>query len=220
MRTPPLHASLRPGAADPDHDRGGLRQVIQSHVRPFVECHSGKGGAWFTASSTRATTRTRSLPTGKRWDAFKPNAALSRAGRFFLRAAWDPGGHVCERVRVRSARAEKCQRRLHLGTRSIKRFSWCWKTPQRTGGLYYVLHRISGLRHETGDPMAPVERYCRRQRTGPGLENSLKSVAQIDAIGRCDFPGRRLGAAPPIGWPGYWARWLITANAAHGYLAR
>lgn len=204
-------------------------KVVKTHPRPFIfECRAGKGGVlFFGIEHTRDADDPQLADLVSRWDAFKPNAVLieGRLG-FFLDGFGDPvatfgeSGLAFARARQKNIAVYTWEPPLDQEIALVLE-----KHPKEQVALYYVLSPyVSGLRHgKPADPEALVERYRRRRTVMPGLENTLKNVAQIDAIWQRDFPDQPdwRDTSDQYGWPGYLGDVARTANAVRDeHLAR
>lgn len=196
--------------------------VISRHARPFIVSLSGDQGAvlLYGAEHTKNPDDPQIADLHQRWNEFQPTVALieGRLG-FLLPGFGDPVRKFGENGAVH-ALARK---------RGVPVFTWELPIDQEVAvaleahsservALFYVLRPYFGnLRHgRPADPNGFVEEYRRRRTQWPGLENTVGSVADIDAIWRRDFSDVAdwRDTSDQYGLPGYLKEIGTRTNAA------
>ncbi|MHC5024671.1 MAG: hypothetical protein ACYTGG_12325 [Planctomycetota bacterium] len=223
-RSPPFYSYDRAAALPvPILSMAEYGDLSPVHARPFVvQIEADGDGAvlLFGAEHTRdpGDPQLESIEAG--WAAFRPTVALveGRLG-FFIDGVHDPVERYGE-----SGFVNALARRAGLPVYSwepprVREIEIVLRAfPPRRVALFYVLRPyFSNLRHGgIDDPDGYVQPFLERRTAYRGLEGTLASVAEIDAMWQADFAGLPdwRETSDEYGLPGYLAEIAAAGNAA------
>lgn len=211
-RSPPFYTDFQPGQRlAPIMTMAEYGEVFETHVRPYVvDIESSRGAVLvYGTRHTKDPADPQIADIAKRWGEFQPSVALveGRLG-FFIPVLMDPVRRFAEMGAVNAlARREGIRVYTWEPTREVEIASMLEDFSPEQVALSYVLRPYFGnLRFgRPDDPDAFVEEFRRKRTKYPGLENTLESVAHIDAIWRRDFGGLPdwRDTSDEYGLPGY-----------------
>ena len=186
-------------------------QVIDSHVRPYVVQIEGNPGAvlLYGSEHTKSPNDPQMMDIQNRWEAFNPTVALVEGRLGFLAEGFmNPVTEFGESGWVyKLARDDSLPAYTWELQREDEVSLMLEKYPKERVALFYILRPYaSNLRYgKPEDPEAILEQYIRERTKIPGLEDSFKSVEDIDYVWQRDFkdyPDWR-DTSDQHGWPGY-----------------
>jgi hypothetical protein len=198
-------------------------RVIATHPRPFIVelAVESTGGSMllYGISHTMDPADPQIADLRRRWEDFEPTIAFveGRPGAP-LAALWDPveqfgeAGLVYSLARRQSVPLYSWELPLEMEVAHV-----LGNHPAEQAALFYVLRPyFSSNRHgRPADPEEFVEEYRSKRTRIAGLENTLTSIADIDAIWQRDFAGRPdwRDTSDAYGLPGYLHEVWKTSNA-------
>jgi hypothetical protein len=196
-------------------------QVSGRHARPYVVQLETAGGALllYGASHTKDPDNPQIADLRRRWDAFRPTAALveGRLG-FLVEGVSDPvrkfgeSGLVYGLARRHGVPAFTWEPSIDYEVAEVLNTH-----PKERVALFYILRPyFSNYRHgRPADPDATVERYRATRTRWPGLEDAFSNVSAIDAVWKRDFEGLKdwRDTSDEFGLPGYLKDVWSTSNA-------
>ena len=197
-------------------------EVSGKHARPYVVHLETAQGALvlYGASHTKDPNDPQISDLRQRWAAFCPSSALveGRLG-FLVEGISDPvrrfgeSGFVFEMARNQGVKVYTWEPPIEREVARVLE-----SHPKDHVALFYILRPyFSNLRHgRPADPDGAIEEYRRKRTQWPGLENTIGSVAEIDAIWQRDFAALRdwRDTSDEHGLPGYLNDVWKTSNAA------
>jgi len=197
--------------------------LVDTHPRPYiVEIETQDGGAllFYGSEHTQNPYDPQIVDIQTRWNAFQPTVALveSRLG-FFIQGFQNPIKEYGEMGWAFSL------------ARKDKVIAYTWEAPREREiqyalkeyskeqvALFYILRPyFSNFRFgKPDDPDAVAEGYIRERSDYPGIENTISSVEQIDAIWQRDFPDETdwRDTSDQFGLPGYLEDIAVRTNEA------
>ena len=182
-----------------------------THARPYIVRVSAQEGGvlLFGAEHTKDPGDPQLLKIRQLWNEFRPTVALveGRLG-FLFRWTTDPterygeGGFTLDLAKGDDIPAYTWDPPIEMEVASVLK-----KFPKKRVALYYVLRPYVGKTRfgKPDDPDAIVESSRRSRTTIPGLEGSLRDLAEIDSLWQADFQGIKdwRVTSDEYGWPGY-----------------
>jgi hypothetical protein len=186
--------------------------LIDTHPRPYiVEIETQAGGELLLYGSehTQNPDDPQMADIQTRWNSFHPTVALveSRLG-FFIQGFQNPVEEYGEMGWVFSlARKDRVPVYTWEAPREREIQYTLGQFSREQVALFYILRPYFGNFRfgKPDDPEAVVEGYIRERSDYPGIENTISSVEQIDAIWQRDFPGEAdwRDTSDQFGLPGY-----------------
>lgn len=186
--------------------------LVDTHPRPYiVELETQNGGALLLYGSehTQDPNDPQIADIQTRWNNFQPTVALveSRLG-FFVQGFQNPVEEYGEMGwAFWLARKDNIPVYTWEAPREREIQYTLEQYPREQVALFYILRPyFSNLRYgKPDDPDSVAEGHIRERKDYPGIENTITSIAQIDAIWRRDFPGEAdwRDTSDQFGLPGY-----------------
>ena len=210
-----------------DEEYGAL---VDTHPRPYIveiEHRTGSAFLLYGSEHTQDPNDPEILDIQTRWNNFQPTVALvERRLGFFVQGLQNPVQEYGEMGWVFSlARKDG----VHVYT---------WEAPREREiryvleefskeqvALFYILRPyFSNYRYgKPDDPDAVAAGYIRERRNYPGIENTISSIEEIDAIWKRDFPNEAdwRDTSDHFGLPGYLGEIAARSNEARdGHFVR
>ena len=186
--------------------------LIDTHPRPYiVEIETQNGGSvlLYGSEHTQNPDDPQIADIQQRWESYQPTVALveSRLG-FFVQGFQNPIEEYGEMGwAFFLARKEKVQTYTWEVPREGEIQYVLEKYPKEQVSLFYILRPyFSNLRYGVpDDPDTVAANYIRERSDYPGIENTIFSVEEIDAIWQRDFPDEAdwRNTSDQFGLPGY-----------------
>ena len=197
--------------------------LVDTHPRPYIfEIENNNGGAllFYGSEHTQDPDDPQIADIQSRWNNFQPTVALveSRLG-FFVQGFQNPVKKYGEMGWVFSlARKDNIRVYTWEVPREREIQYTLEKYPKEQVALFYILRPyFSNFRFgKPDDPDAVAEGYIRERSDYPGIENTITSVEQIDAIWGRDFPDEAdwRDTTDQFGLPGYLGEIAARSNEA------
>jgi len=197
--------------------------LVDTHPRPYiVELETQNNGAllFYGSEHIQDPDDPQIADIQTRWNDFQPTVALveSRLG-FFIQGFQNPVKEYGEMGwAFWLARKDNLPAYTWEIPREREIQSALEKYPKEQVALFYILRPYFGnLRFgKPDDPDAVVEGYIRERSDYSGIENTISSAEQIDAIWQRDFPDEAdwRDTSDQFGLPGYLAEIAVRTNAA------
>ena len=199
-------------------------EVISTHERPYVyELKTANGSTLvYGAEHTKDPSDPQINDIRQRWGVFDPTVALVEGRMGFLPPLvanpvrqFGESGLVYGLARDDGSLVYTWEPPLG---KEIAEIAFILEDhPKERVAMFYVLRPyFSNLRHgRPANPEAFVEEYLKKRTKWPGLENTLKDVAAVDAIWQRDFPDRDWrDESDQDGLPGYLGEIAKRSNVA------
>jgi hypothetical protein len=196
--------------------------LVDTHPRPYiVEIESQDGASLLYGSEhTQDPDDPQIADIRSRWNAFQPTVALveSRLG-FFVQGFQNPVKEYGEMGWAFSlARKDNVPVYTWEVPREHEIQYALEKYPREQVALFYILRPyFSNFRYgKPDDPDAVAQSYIRERSDYPGIENTISSVEQMDAIWQRDFTDEAdwRDTSDQFGLPGYLGEIAVRTNEA------